>query len=406
MDNLPNTTSQKILTNNLSNDTAQNKTQIDSIPSIQNKKSNPTRFILFFILIILFIGCGIGMGIGFFLHVNEKQKQNSKIELKQTPSVPTVTLSPTITNTPSPITIDTQIPTIIRSVSAFLNNNVATIGSCIVFPADNPWNQDISKLPINPLSNEYINSIGANKNLHPDFGGASSGNSWGIPFMTVTNVQQKYPINFTAYGSESDPGPYPIPLTAPIEGGSSSDGDRHVLVINTETCMLYEMYRAFPTQNGWNADSGAVFDLKSNNLRPAGWTSSDAAGLPIFPGLVKYDEVAKGMVNHAIRFTTRNTQRAYIFPARHFASNSTDPHLPPMGLRVRLKSNYTIDNLPPQAKIIATAMKKYGLLLADNGGDWFFQGDVNPLWDDADINSLKSIPGSAFEAVDTGPLIH
>jgi len=279
------------------------------------------------------------------------------------------------------------------------------IGGCIVFPSDNPWNRDISNLPVHSQSDAYITSIGRTRSLHPDFGGASYGKSWGIPFITVTNIQKMMPITFTAYGNESDPGPYPIPLTAPIEGGSDDTGDRHVLAINTDTCKLYEMYRAFPTTTGWNADSGAIFDLNSNALRPERWTSADAAGLPIFPGLVKYDEVKKGAIYHAIRFTTKKTQRAYIPPARHFASTSTDASLPPMGLRVRLKATYDISRLPPQAKVIATAMKKYGLILADNGGDWFFQGDQNPAWDDADINTLKTIPGSAFEAVETGQIV-
>lgn len=179
----------------------------------------------------------------------------------------------------------------------------------------------------------------------------------------------------------------------------------HVLVVDTDKCILYELYRGFPTSTGWNADSGAVFDLRSNKLRPEKWTSADAAGLPIYPGLVKYTEVESGEIKHAIRFTNRNTQRGYIHPATHFASSSTDPNLPPMGLRIRLKNDYDISGLPPQAKVIAAAMKKYGLILADNGGDLFFQGDRNANWDDEDVNSLKAIKGNDFEAVDTGDII-
>jgi hypothetical protein len=383
--------------------------QTPPIPLDQNEKKFSIKLLLVVMAFILFVGCNIGIGIGYFLNAKKIQiPVENKATLRETTNIPTIIKLPTFINVSSPLVTNTQTLTITISPSPIFtnNNNLPTIGSCAVFPADNPWNQDISKLPINPLSADYINSIGSTKSLHPDFGGASSGNSWGIPFTIVTNNQQKLPITFTAYGAESDPGPYPVPLNAPIEGGGGSDGDRHVLVVNTDTCILYEMYRAFPTQIGWNADSGAVFDLSSNKLRPAGWTSSDAAGLPIFPGLVRYDEVARGVVNHAIRFTTRKTQRAYISPARHFASTSTDSKLPPMGLRVRLKANYNIDSFPPQAKIIATAMKKYGLILADNGGDWFFQGDVNTSWNDEDINTLKTIPGSAFESVDTGPLTY
>ena len=304
-----------------------------------------------------------------------------------------------------PTVIPTVKPTIVPTIIPVPNNNPPKFGNCQIFPSNNPWNQDISNLPINSLSSNYINSIGANTGLHPDFGGASYGQSYGIPFITVTNTQSNISINFTAYGSESDPGPYPAPLNAPIEGGSSSTGDRHVLVVNIQSCKLYEMYRAFPQSTSWNADSGAVFDLTSNALRPKYWTSADAAGLPIMPGLVKYAEVMAGSVNHAIRFTVQRTQKAFIAPATHYASSSTDPNLPPMGLRFRLKASYDISKLPYQAKIIATAMKKYGLIVADNGSNWFFQGDVNNGWDDNQLNTLKTISGSAFEAVNTGPLI-
>lgn len=312
--------------------------------------------------------------------------------------------SPTPTQTPNVTSIPTAIPTVTPTTPP--SQPTTMIGNCPVFPSDNLWNQNISQLPVHPNSAAYINSIGAGTTLHPDFGGASFGESYGIPFITVSNSQQMTNINFTAYGDESDPGPYPIPLNAPIEGGVNSDGDRHVLAVNTDTCKLYELYRAFPQANSWNADSGAIFDLRSNALRPKYWTSTDAAGLPVFAGLVRYSEVQSGQVTHAIRFTASRTQRGFISPARHFASSSTDPNLPPMGLRVRLKSSYDITHLTGQARIIAQAMKTYGLILADNGSNWFFQGDVNSSWNDDHLNQLKSIPGSAFEAVDTGPIEH
>jgi hypothetical protein len=378
-----------------------------AIQSVQNSITTPKPIFILLLIGTLSIGICLGLGIGFF--VSYSPSANPKSETFQTGNAPPLPVSEKIANGiptaaifPTLLPTLSQTPTLSPTASAMTTNTTPFIGKCTVFPADNPWNQDISKLPVNQLSDAYITSIGTNKSLHPDFGGASSGNSWGIPFMTVTNAQKMLPITFTASGNESDPGPYPVPLNAPIEGGSNSTGDRHVLVVNTDTCKLYELYLAFPTQTGWKADSGAVFDLTANTLRPAGWTSADAAGLPIFPGLIKYDEVAKGSVNHAIRFTTRKTQRSYIYPARHYASSSPDKNLPPMGLRLRLKANYDISHLTPQAKIIATAMKKYGLILADNGGDWFFQGDTNPSWNDEDINTLKTIPGSAFEAVDTG----
>lgn len=356
------------------------------------------------ILVIFFIGV-IGSGIGMYLGLSEKkQPVNGRGNMSYNIStIPTKPAAPSVTTANQPA-VSQNVPDKKPSI-AVQTGSAPVIGACKVFPADNPWNLDISKLRVHQQSESYMGSIGIDKGLHPDFGGASSGNSWGIPYLTVTNAQKSYPITFTAYGDESDPGPYPIPLTAPVEGGSDSTGDRHVLIVNIDTCKLYELYRAFPTASGWNADSGAVFDLNSNVLRPEHWTSTDAAGLPVFAGLVKYDEVASGSVNHAIRFTTRRTQRAYIHPATHYASSSTDPNLPPMGLRVRLKADYDISKLPPQAKIIAAAMKKYGLILADNGSDWFFQGDVNKNWNDEDINQLKTIKGSAFEAVDTGPLI-
>jgi hypothetical protein len=277
-----------------------------------------------------------------------------------------------------------------------------TVGGCQVFPADNPWNTNISQMPVDPNSDAYIAriaSLGGNQFLHPDFGSFAG---YGIPFVVVPESQPFVPITFTAYGDESDPGPYPVPLDAPIEGGPDSDGDRHVLVLQQDACILYELYRAFQVDDGWEADSGATWDLSSNALRPEGWTSADAAGLPILPGLVRYDEAESGAINHAIRVTFSTTQRAYIHPATHWASSDTDPDLPPMGLRLRLKAGYDISGFSGHARVILEAMKRYGLIVADNGSNWFFTGASDSRWDDDDLNQIKEVPGSAFEVVDTG----
>jgi hypothetical protein len=275
-------------------------------------------------------------------------------------------------------------------------------GGCEVFPPDNAWHENISRLPVSPLSNAYIASIGAGLDLHPDFG---SNLTYGIPYAVVPASQPKVAIHFTAYGDQSDPGPYPIPPGAPIEGGSGSSGDRHVLVVQSGACKLYELYSAFPNADGsWNAASGAVFNLRSNRLRPNGWTSADAAGLPIFAGLIRYDEIQRGYIDHAIRFTAPVTQAGFIHPATHFASSSTNPDLPPMGLRLRLKASFDISRFPRVARIILTAMKRYGLILADNGSPWYFQGATDPRWNDAALDTLKTVPGSAFQVVETGPI--
>jgi hypothetical protein len=273
--------------------------------------------------------------------------------------------------------------------------------ACPVFPKSNPWNQDVSQLPVDPNSDNYIASIGADGHLHPDFGG---GGAYGIPYVVVSRKQKRVPITFTAYGDESDPGPYPIPANAPVEGGANAGGDRHVLVVQNGTCKLYEMYNAHPNANGWSADSGAVWNLRSNRLRHEGWTSADAAGLPIFPGLARYDEVRRGAIDHALRFTVQRTQRGYIHPATHLASKSTDPNLPPMGLRLRMKAGYDISRLHGQAKVIAVALKRYGMIVADNGSNWFITGAADTRWSDDDLNQLKSVPGSAFEVVKTGEI--
>jgi hypothetical protein len=280
-------------------------------------------------------------------------------------------------------------------------------GELAIFPSDNPWNQDISNLPVHAKSAEYTKSIGLDKPLHPDFGTVWQGAPSGIPFVVVPGDQPKVPVEFE-YKDESDPGPYPIPRDAPIEGGpnASKDSDRHILVLDYHNKKLYELFHTFPTERGWRAGSGAIFDLTSNKLRPAGWTSADAAGLPIFPGLVRYDEVVeRGEIRHALRFTCRRTQRGHIAPATHWASSSRDRNLPPMGLRVCLKADYDISGFPKNLQVILTALKTYGMFVADNGGDWFISGAPNPKWNDDELHTIKRVKGSAFEAVDTGPLV-
>ncbi len=278
-----------------------------------------------------------------------------------------------------------------------------SVGGCDVFPADNAWNQRVDTAPLRSDSAGIIatiQSIGGTR-LHPDFG---ENPRYGIPYVVVGPGQPEVPIEYRAYGDESDPGPFPVPLDAPVEGGSDADGDRHVLAIRSGTCELFELYRAFRSGGGWRADSGARFDLSSNALRPLGWTSADAAGLPILPGLVRYDEVARGSIDHAIRVTFARTQNGYILPATHFASSRSDPTLPPMGLRLRLKSSFELGTLSGQARVIAEAMQRYGLIVADNGSNWFFQGAPSPFWDDDDLGQLKSVGGDWFEVVDTGPI--
>lgn len=278
------------------------------------------------------------------------------------------------------------------------------IGGCDVFPANNAWNTPIDTAPRHSRSGAIIATINANggTRLHPDFG---ENPLYGIPYVVVPAGQPQVPITYTAYGDESDPGPFPVPLDAPVEGGSSAGGDRHVLVVQSGTCQLFELYRAFRSGSGWAADSGARFDLGSNALRPLGWTSADAAGLPILPGLVRYDEVAAGEIRHAIRVTFSRTRSKYILPATHFASSNDDPNLPPMGLRLRLRASFDVTAFTGQSRAIAEAMQRYGLIVADNGSNWYFQGAPDPGWDDDDLNQLKTIEGSAFEVVDTGPVL-
>jgi hypothetical protein len=274
-----------------------------------------------------------------------------------------------------------------------------------VFPNDNPWNQDISTQPVDPNSAKLISSIGLTTGLHPDFGTTWNGAPNGIPYVVVGADQPSVPVSFD-YADESDPGPYPIPPDAPIEGGPNGDGDRHVLVVDKDAGKLYEMFYAFKSGAGWHAGSGAVFDLNSNQLRPAGWTSADAAGLPIFPGLVRYEEaVLNGSINHALRFTVARTRRAYVYPARHFASSYTSKNLPPMGMRVRLKASFNVAPFPPEVRVILNALKKYGMFVADNGSSWYLSGAPDPRWNDSALHTLSQVKGSNFEVVRMGTIV-
>ena len=285
-----------------------------------------------------------------------------------------------------------------------LAHGAPEIEGCPIFPADNAWNTPVDHLPVHAMSDDYVATIGAGTGLKADFGSGSwNGGPIGIPFDVVNGSQNGMPISFN-YASESDPGPYPIPAGAAIEGGAQSSGDRHVLVLEKDNCILYELFAAYPQNGSWSAGSGAVFDLRSNNLRPDGWTSADAAGLPVLPGLVRYDEVAAGEIQHALRFTVPQTQRAYVWPGRHFASSNTAQNLPPMGLRMRLKADFDISGFSPQIQVILRALKKYGMLLSDNGSAWFMSGVPDERWDNDMLQELRNVPGSALEAVDTSLL--
>ncbi|MBB6028801.1 hypothetical protein [Oceanithermus desulfurans] len=277
-----------------------------------------------------------------------------------------------------------------------------TLAGCPVFPADHVWNTPVDDLPVHPDSAAYIASIGPDTGLHPDFGaGLWEGEPIGIPFNLVDAVTPRVPVAFL-YDDESDPGPYPIPADPRIEGGS----DRHLLALDTTSCTLYELYAVEQGTAGWSAGSGAVFDLRGYALRPDGWTSADAAGLPILPGLVRYDEVAAGEIRHALRFTASRTQRAYVWPARHYASSRTDPDLPPMGLRLRLRADFDTSGFSPEVQVLLEALKKYGMILADNGADGFISGVPDDRWDnDTLVTELRRVKVSDFEAVDTRPLM-
>ncbi|MGD0220849.1 MAG: hypothetical protein ABSF71_00815 [Terriglobia bacterium] len=295
------------------------------------------------------------------------------------------------------------------------------ISGCPFFPTDNPWNADVSNYCVDPNSDAYIASISQEKQyLHADFGPDPTD---GIPYVVVPGTQPLVSVVFNQYPAESDfgssgpnctvattSGCYPFPPTTPVEGGSSSTGDRHVLTLladlNNKNCTLYEVWEGVKdaNDNNWTAANGAIFNLYSDKLRPDGWTSADAAGLPILAGLARYDEVAAGEITHALRFTVSQSQAGFIHPATHFASESTNSALPPMGLRLRLKASYAISSFTGQSLVILTALKKYGMIVADNGSSWFITGAPDPGWDDTDLDQLKTVPGSAFEVVVTGTI--
>jgi hypothetical protein len=278
-----------------------------------------------------------------------------------------------------------------------------TRSACAVGVADNPWNADISALPVDTGSATLIASCGQT-GLHPDFGTVYNGAPNGIPYVVVHGTQPKVPVSFQ-YADESDPGPYPIPPNAPIEGGASSSGDRHVLIVDVDHQLLYEIYAAYPQNAGasWQAGSGAIFDLNSDALRPMYATSADAAGLPIFPGLVRYAEAAiQKSIAHALRFTCPTTRRAFVDPARHYAGSSVSTSLPPMGMRVRLKASFDITPFPPEVQVILRAMKAYGMMLADNGSGWYVSGAPDSRWSDDNLSTLHNVPSSAFEVVKMG----
>jgi hypothetical protein len=276
---------------------------------------------------------------------------------------------------------------------------------CPVFPASSPWNQRVDRLPVAADSDAVVRSIGVEDHVHADFGsGLWDGGPIGIPVTIVGRKTPRSRVSFE-YASESDRAAYPIPRGVKIEGGPNAGGDRHAILVDRDRCNLYELFAVYPMAGGgWRAGSGAIFDLRSNRLRPAGWTSADAAGLPIFPGLARYDEVKRGRIDHALRFTVSRTRRAYVWPARHFASDLTDPSLPPMGLRLRLKAGFDTGPFPRQARIVLEALKRYGMIVADNGSDWYVSGAPDPRWSNDQLHTLHHVTGSAFEVVDTRSL--
>jgi hypothetical protein len=277
---------------------------------------------------------------------------------------------------------------------------------CPVFPPDNPWNQPVDNLPVAQSSPGIIARIGLTDPVHPDFGsGLYDGQPIGIPFAIVSARTRRVPVSFQ-YASESDRGRYPLPRGVPIEGGYGSTGDRHVIVVDRTTCRDYELSAAYPHDGGkrWTAAAGAIFNLRSDHLRPAGWTSADAAGLPILPGLARYDEVARGQIDHALRFTAPCTAASYVYPARHEASTCSGSSLPPMGLRVRLKASVDISGLPYQARVVAQALKRYGMILADNGSPWYISGAPDRHWSNDALHLLDRLSGQDFEVVDTSSL--
>ncbi len=318
-------------------------------------------------------------------------------------AVASPTATPAATTSPSPAggmpsstAAPSSAPSSVPSAAA-----LPVVGGCQVLPADNPWNADVSGYPLSPNSAKYLaemNPSGTTR-LHPDFG---SNGAYGIPYNVVGIGAPNFtPIAFLAYASESDPGPYPIPSSPAIEAGS----DRHMLIVDSANCTLYETYDTKLASGGWTADAGAIWPLDSDALRTEGWTSADAAGLPILPGLVRYDETAAGAIHHALRFTMSRTARGHIHPATHDAATSSDPYAPPMGLRIRLAASFDLTPYTGESLVVLTALKRYGAFLADNGSDFFISGATDARWNDTDLNQIKSVPASAFEVVETGPVI-
>jgi hypothetical protein len=276
------------------------------------------------------------------------------------------------------------------------------VAGCQVFPASSVWNKPVGAFPKHKRSAKIVKAIGAGKSLHADFGsGEWDGGPIGIPITVVDSSQPTSSVDFL-YDDESDPGPYPIPSDVAIEGRPGADGDRHAIIVERDSCTLYELFDLWPAP--WEAGSGAIWDLESNALRPRGWTSADAAGLPILPGLARYDEVASGAIKHALRFTVERSRRAYIYPARHFASSSTNRNLPPMGLRLRLRSSFRVSSFPYQARVILRALKRYGMIVADNGSSWYVSGAPDERWNNDQLHTLHRVKGSDFRVVDTSKL--
>lgn len=326
---------------------------------------------------------------------------------------PNATPMPTRTPTPTiqPTSQATNLPTPTPTATATPRPTTAppTLAGCEIFPGDNIWNTPINDLPVAANSATYIDTIGRDTTFHPDFGAGEwppgSGAPIGIPFITVTGGQAKVNVTFE-YDDQSDVGPYPIPANPPIEGGANSDGDRHILMVDQDNCILYELFAAYPQEDGsWQAGSGAIFDLASHVLRPDTWTSADAAGLPILPGLLRYDEVAGGEIRHAIRFTAPETRNSYVWPARHQASDLTGSEYPPMGQRFRLRADFDLNGYSPQIQVILRAMQKYGIILADNGSPWYLSGAPDERWDNEMLRELKQLTGNDFEAVDISSLV-
>jgi hypothetical protein len=295
------------------------------------------------------------------------------------------------------------------SVTAFgAGSTRPRVAGCAVFPANNPWNQRVDKLPVAGNSDAIVRSIGVSKGMHADFGsGLYNGGPIGIPYVSVGRGQKRVHVKFD-YASESDKGPYPIPRGVAIEGGRGSSGDRHVIVVDRSRCKLYELYAAYPVNGGasWKAGSGAIWSLRSNHLRPRTWTSADAAGLPILPGLARYDEVKRGAINHALRFTVSRTRNTFVYPARHQASSDSSADLPPMGLRLRLKAGFPVSRYPRQSRVVLRALQRYGMIVADNGSDWYVSGAPSSGWNNDDLHSLGGVTGNNFEVVDTSTLPH